>query len=182
MIESTPIDGCEIVPVKSNADDRGYLFEIFRESWDGAFRSVQWNACVSVANVLRGVHVHAEYDEFYTLPRGRLVVGLADVRRESPTFAKSIQFEWADTDGFAVVVPQGVAHVVHFLEDSVLTFGMNDYWTPEVEDVGCQWDAPELNFSFPPNLKRSERDQTSGGYDQMIADYERIRANITEGQ
>ena len=65
-----PIEGCAPVPVKANADDRGCLFEIFREEWAGAFKTVQWNACSSRAGVMRGVHVHVDYDEFYTLPLG----------------------------------------------------------------------------------------------------------------
>jgi len=56
--------------------------------------------------------VHVDYHEFYTLPRGRVIIGLSDIRRTSTTFGKSSQFEWSDQDGFAVVVPRGVAHVV----------------------------------------------------------------------
>ena len=61
-----PIDGCAPVPVVANSDDRGCLFEIFREEGAGAFKTVQWNACSSIAGVMRGVHVHVDYDEFYT--------------------------------------------------------------------------------------------------------------------
>lgn len=34
------IQGCGPVPVHPNRDDRGCLFEIFREEWAGAFRTV----------------------------------------------------------------------------------------------------------------------------------------------
>jgi hypothetical protein len=53
-----PIQNCAPVLVKANADDRGCLFEIFREEWVGAFKAVQWNACSSRSGVMRGVHVH----------------------------------------------------------------------------------------------------------------------------
>ena len=174
--DNTNINGCKLVPVQSNSDSRGCLFEIFRESWNGAFPTVQWNACASVAGVVRGVHVHADYHEFYTLPRGRVILGLSDIRRESSTFGNSIQFEWSDTDGFAVVVPAGVAHVVFFIEDSVLAFGLSGYWDKNLDVVGCQWDDPELGFEWPEDGPlRSERDQSSGSYADMIRDYEKIR-------
>ena len=35
-----PIEGCATVPVRPNSDDRGCLFEIFREEWPGAFKTV----------------------------------------------------------------------------------------------------------------------------------------------
>ena len=174
------IEGCTLVPVQSNSDHRGCLFEIFRESWKGAFPTVQWNACASAAGVVRGVHVHADYHEFYTLPRGRVILGLTDIRRDSPTFGRSVQFEWADTDGMAVVVPIGVAHVVYFIEDSVLAFGLSSYWNAELDVVGCQWDDPELGFEWPDaGPLKSKRDQASGNYAEMIADYERIRENLS---
>src|SRR2546429_4153216 len=105
-----PIEGCTPVPVKANADDRGCLFEIFREEWTGAFKTVQWNALISGAGVMRGVHVHVDYDEFYTLPLGRVFLALKDIRRASPIFGKSIGLEWSAAGGFAVPVPAGVAH------------------------------------------------------------------------
>jgi dTDP-4-dehydrorhamnose 3,5-epimerase len=117
---TVPIQNCAPVLVKANADDRGCLFEIFREEWVGAFKALQWNACSSRSGVMRGVHVHIDYDEFYTLPMGRVFIALRDIRKASPTFGNSIGFEWSAVDGFAVSVPAGVAHAVFFLDDSVL--------------------------------------------------------------
>ena len=176
-LPKTGISGCETVPVVANADGRGCLFEIYRKSWPNTFPTVQWNVCASNAGVVRGAHVHVDYDEFYTLPRGHVVLGLADLRRDSPTFRKSAQLDWAATDGFAVVVPQGVAHVVLFEEDSVLAFGLSDYWRAEYDVVGCQWNDPELGFTWPARrVTRSTRDTASGNYGEMLALYERMRA------
>jgi dTDP-4-dehydrorhamnose 3,5-epimerase len=178
--EKTGIMNCEIIPVLPNKDERGSLCEIFRQSWPGAFPTVQWNACVSNAGVVRGAHVHVVYQEFYTLPRGRVLIGLSDIRRISPTFGKSVQFDWSDRDCCAVVVPRGVAHVVVFEESSVLAFGLSDYWKHEYDDIGCQWNAPEFGFVWPNNaLCRSERDSHSGTYKAMLQRYdERSQARI----
>jgi len=87
-----PIQNCAPVLVKANADDRGCLFEIFREEWVGAFKAVQWNACSSRSGVMRGVHVHIDYDEFYTLPMGRgfsLRSGISERRRQHSATASA---------------------------------------------------------------------------------------------
>src|SRR5882724_2965446 len=109
-LRESAIAGCEIVPVSANRDERGCLYEIFRETWPAAFRAVQWNACASDRGVVRGAHVHVDYHEFYTLPRGEVVIGLFDIRRASPTFGSSVQCLWSDRDAVAFVVPPGVAH------------------------------------------------------------------------
>ena len=132
MLPKTGIFGCDTVAVSANRDGRGCLYEIYRQSWPNAFPTVQWNACASNAGVVRGAHVHVDYHEFYTLPHGRVLLGLADIRRASPTYRKSVQLEWAARDGFAVVVPVGVAHVILFEEDLLLAFGLSGYWDADV--------------------------------------------------
>jgi dTDP-4-dehydrorhamnose 3,5-epimerase len=172
---STSIKDCEIVPVSANRDERGCLYEIYRETWPGAFRAVQWNACASDKGVVRGAHVHVDYSEFYTLPRGEVIIGLADIRRDSPTFGRSAQFHWADRDAVAFVVPRGVAHVVLFKADSVLAFGLSGYWERRRDVVGCQWDAPEFGFAWPDGpVRRSARDLASGTYSEMLDHYRRL--------
>ncbi len=152
-----PIEGCTPVPVKANADDRGCLFEIFREEWTGAFKTVQWNALSSVAGVMRGVHVHVDYDEFYTLPSGRVFLALRDIRRASPTFGKSIGLEWSAADGFAVPVPAGVAHAIFLLEASI-----------DDLDPSLCWPAESAMLS--------NRDREAGSFADMLTKYEALSA------
>ena len=174
--ERIGIEGCEIIPISANRDDRGCLSEIFRQSWRGAFAAVQWNACASAAGVVRGAHVHIDYKEFYTLLRGRVLVGLADIRLGSPTFGIAEQFEWSDQDQRAIVIPPGVAHVVVFKEESLLVFGLSEYWRSEYDNVGCQWNDPALGFTWPIETAcLSPRDTRSGGYNEMLHCYEERR-------
>ena len=177
--KTIPIEGCAPVSVRPNADHRGCLFEIFREEWPGAFKTVQWNACASRAGVMRGVHVHVDYDEFYTLPKGRVFVALRDIRRASPTFGASAGFEWSAADGFAVPVPAGVAHAVFFLDESVLAFGLSAYWTKELDVVGCRWDDLDPALPWPVETAvLSNRDTASGSFADMIRDYEALAATL----
>ena len=172
-----PIDGCAVVPAKPNPDARGCLYEIYRAAWPGSFETVQWNACVSKAGVIRGVHVHVDYDEYYTLLAGRGFLGLHDIRRESLTFGRSVTIDWRAEDRCAVVVPRGVAHVLFFAEDSVLAFGLSQYWNAELDVVGCRWNDPALGFEFPEGVKAlSQRDNESGTYQEMVQNYESLLA------
>jgi dTDP-4-dehydrorhamnose 3,5-epimerase len=174
-----PIAGCAPVPVTANPDARGCLFEIFREEWPGAFKTVQWNACASRRNVMRGVHVHVDYDEFYTLPSGRVFLALRDIRRHSHTFGASVGFEWSARDGFAVPVPAGVAHAVYFLDDSVLAFGLSGYWRAELDVVGCRWDDLDQTLPWPAEVAElSTRDTESGSYAAMVERFEALSATL----
>ena len=182
MIKRTnPINGCGPVPVRANSDSRGCLFEIYREEWPGAFKTVQWNACASRKGVMRGVHVHVDYDEFYTLPTGRVFIALRDIRRSSSTFGASVGFEWSSAHGIAVPVPAGVAHAVYFLEDSVLAFGLSGYWRAELDVVGCRWDKLDPSLTWPiETAALSARDQESGDFDGMVAKFEALSASLGE--
>jgi len=174
-MKTIAIAGCSPVPVQPNIDDRGCLFEIFREEWEGAFRTVQWNACASKSGVMRGVHVHVDYDEFYTLPMGRVFIALKDIRRASVSFRQCVGFEWSSSDGFAIPVPAGVAHAVYFLEDSVLAFGLSSYWQAELDDVGCRWDELDPSIEWPVSTARiSCRDASSGTFAEMLERYEAL--------
>ena len=172
-----PIDGCAVVPAKPNPDARGCLYEIYRAEWPGTFPTVQWNACVSKAGVVRGVHVHVDYQEYYTLLAGGGLLGLHDIRRDSPTFGHSVTIDWRAEDRCAVTIPRGVAHVLRFIEDAVLAFGLSSYWSAALDVVGCRWDDPALGFEIPDGAKSlSERDDESGSYAEMVQSYESLVA------
>lgn len=128
---------------------------------------------------MRGVHVHVDYDEFYTLPSGRVFIALRDIRRSSATFGASTAFEWTADDGFAIPVPAGVAHAVYFLEDSVLAFGLSGYWRADLDVVGCRWDHLDPAIQWPvETASLSARDTDSGEFDAMVAKFEALSASL----
>jgi len=177
---SLPIEDCAVVPAKPNPDARGCLYEIYRAEWPGAFPTVQWNACISKHGVVRGVHVHVDYDEYYTLLAGRGLLGLHDIRRHSPTFGRSVTVDWRSEDRCAVVVPRGVAHALWFVEDAILAFGVSSYWSAELDIAGCRWDEPALAFEIPHGSKSlSRRDTESGSYQEMVKHYESLLTEHT---
>jgi dTDP-4-dehydrorhamnose 3,5-epimerase len=166
------INGVSLLPTTCHADPRGCLTELYRADQPGSIPVVQWNVCRSRAGVVRGVHVHVDYDEVYTIALGHVVLALHDIRPESPTFGRSLQIDWRPEDDVAVVIPRGVAHVLRCLEDSVLLLGLSGHWNGTVDVLGCQWDDAALGFAWEAGeVVRSERDRTSGSHAQMRADY-----------
>jgi dTDP-4-dehydrorhamnose 3,5-epimerase len=169
--DATGIAGAILVPLDDRADARGCLTEMYRASWPGLFPVVQWNACRSRAGVVRGAHVHADYDEFYMLVSGRLVLGLHDIRPDSPTRGRTWQLHWSADDGRGVVVPRGVAHALLIEEDALLAMGLSAYFDP-ARDGECQWDDPALGFAWPVReVLRSDRDRQAGAYADMVRAY-----------
>src|SRR4051812_49669030 len=122
-----PIDGCTVVPAKTNPDARGCLYEIYRANWPGSFDTVQWNACISKAGVIRGVHVHVDYDEYYTLLAGRGLLGLHDIRRESPTFRRSVTIDWRAGGRGGLSIPRGGGPVLWVFGDARPSFWLGRY-------------------------------------------------------
>ena len=180
---STSIKDCEIVPVSANRDERGCLYEIYRETWPGALRAVEFYGGAGKPGVVGGGHGHRDNSAMNKLPRGEVIIGLSDIRDDSPTFGRSAQFHWADRDAVAFVVPPGVAHVVLFKADSVLAFGLSGYWERQRDVVGCQWDAPEFGFGWPDGpVRRSARDLASGTYSQMLDDYRSLADTWQSGR
>jgi dTDP-4-dehydrorhamnose 3,5-epimerase len=84
-----------------------------------------------------------------------------------------VTIDWRAEDRCAVTVPRGVAHVLWFIEDAVLAFGLSSYWSAALDVVGCRWDDPALGFEIPDGAKSlSERDDESGSYEEMVQSYE----------
>jgi dTDP-4-dehydrorhamnose 3,5-epimerase len=154
--------GVRRIPFVHHPDTRGSLFEMFRASSEAGFTPVQWNVVRSHAGVLRGVHVHAVHSDYLVLVEGSALVGLRDLRSDSPTEGRAALVELrGDTSG-ALVVPPGVAHGFYFPEPSLHVYGVSHYWDP-ADELGCHWADPALGIPWPdvrPLL--SDRDASAG--------------------
>ena len=175
----TAIDGVITVPLHQVVDPRGDLTTVLAS--EGPSPSlVQWNLVRSRAGVIRGIHVHPTYDEYYVPASGRLFIFLKDARRASPTFGATLN-SWMDgEEPVAVTVPAGVAHGIAFPDGGVLLYGLSDAWTG-MGEIGCRWDDEALDIDWPvlsPIL--SPRDANAGSYDEMLQrlDAEAIRSPV----
>lgn len=164
--------GVVVRPLAAHVDERGTFTELYRLEWATGVTPIQWNAVRSDGGVLRGVHVHLRHDDYLTVPYGRAVVGLRDLRRGSPTEGLSGVVELGGDQQAALVIPHGVAHGFYFLEPSVYVYAVTEYWDPNDELV-CHWADPELQIPWPVRSAQvSERDAKSQSLRDLLRQLE----------
>src|SRR5690242_15573433 len=162
------IQAVQLIPFKATSDARGSLSEVFRSA--GPDKKIeQWNCIKSHANVLRGMHAHMLYDEFYVPVAGRMFFMLKDARVSSPTFEREQCFFLDDETKSGLWVPRGVAHGVYFETAGVLLYGLSARWD-DTREFGFRWNDPSVKAAWPvarPVL--SERDANAASFKDMLA-------------
>ena len=159
------IAGVQTIPLTPHPDRRGWLTEIFRDSWlPGGPHNLQVNVMWSRANSLRGVHVHGRHADWFVVLSGRSVIGLKDVRRASPTCG-AVEVHALDPQApMALLVPPGVVHGLYFPVDSLLATVETFHYDPD-EEHRCRWDDPALGIAWPvspQNAILSDKDRRHG--------------------
>ena len=169
--------GVSLLDLRPHADDRGVFTELHRDEWQTGPRPVQWNAVRSNANVFRGVHVHRIHADELVVLDGVMLLGLHDMRRDSPTHGLSVIVELRGDAPRSAGIPPGVAHGFFFPVPSLHVYAVSRYFDPE-DDLACRFDSPELNLDWPMTTPRlSKRDAEAGTYGEAVA-----RLMATDGQ
>jgi len=169
IVESGHIAGVKIARLKAFGDERGRFLETFRKDWfpERTWAIVQTNRSDSRASVLRGLHYHFQQVDYWYVPRGRICVGLADLRRGSPTFGASEVIELGEENELGILIPCGVAHGFYALTDATLTYLVDNYYNGK-DEFGVAWNDPTLAVPWPaadPIL--SSRDQANPRLDAI---------------
>ena len=110
------IEGVEIVELKRFNDDGGSMTELGR--LDGGahqqlpgFTVRQVNYSVLEPLAIKAFHLHTrQTDVWYVPPSDKLLLVLADVRKQSPTEGVVMRFVLGDGNSRLVRIPPGVAH------------------------------------------------------------------------
>jgi dTDP-4-dehydrorhamnose 3,5-epimerase len=156
---SALISGVDHVPFRRFGDTRGYFFETYRKTWIPGIREmVQGNCSFSRAGVLRGLHYHLKQADLWTVPVGRVRAALTDLRRSSPTRGRSEVLELNASEPRGLYIPKGVAHGFYALEDTYMTYLVDEYYDNS-DELGVFWNDPDLALAWgadEPSL--SERD------------------------
>ena len=154
--------GLKAVLLEPNVDDRGSFTEIFRQEWENVnAKPVQWNVMRSRKGVLRGLHVHPHHKDYLVIMSGDLRVGLKDLRRDSATYSKAATIFLSPDKPVGLMIPNGVGHAFYSASDTVLLYGVTEYYDP-ADELGCRWDDPGLEIPWKlesPIL--SQRDTTA---------------------
>ncbi len=157
-----PIRGVLTVPLQAYGDERGRFMETFRAEW---FPQVNWqrmqcNRSDSAAGVLRGLHYHFRQVDYWYATKGRIRVGLLDLRQSSPTYLAAATIDIGAGKPLGIFIPEGVAHGFAALTDCTLMYIVNNYYDGGADEYGIAWDDPQVGIDWgiqAPCL--SERDR-----------------------
>jgi dTDP-4-dehydrorhamnose 3,5-epimerase len=151
ITESETIPGILLVQLKPFADDRGRFIETFRKEWfpQREWRNVQTNRSESRAGVLRGLHYHFNQVDYWYLFSGRVRVGLADLRPDSPGYRRTETIEFDAADNRGLFIPVGVAHGFLALTDAILFYIVDNYYDGG-DEFGLAWNDPDIVVRWQP--------------------------------
>lgn len=163
MAKAEPLNdiaGVLRVTLVAHNDERGRLIETYRQEWLGDVPAmVQGTRSDSKQGVTRALHYHLEQADYWYVPLGRMVCGLYDLRRSSPTRGNRAAVEL--DDGTGLYIPPGVAHGFQALTDVTLTYLVDRPYDAS-DEYGLAWDDPDAAIPWPltdPIL--SERDENN---------------------
>jgi dTDP-4-dehydrorhamnose 3,5-epimerase len=163
------IAGVGLRRIDTRLDHRGGLAEVYREEWAHGALAVQWNLVHSAGGVVRGVHVHPLHDDYVVVVDGRIVFGLRDLRRGSPSEGVTLSLEVKADEPYALTIPRGVAHGFCHLEPTTLLVGVNRGYDPVHDELEVHWQDPALGIEWPlDEAVLSDRDANAGTLSELL--------------
>jgi dTDP-4-dehydrorhamnose 3,5-epimerase len=111
------IEGVQLINLNLFIDDGGALAEVIRLDENGnlqlipEFKVRQSTFSQVVAGAIKAFHLHYnQEDVWFVLPSDRLLIGLFDARKDSPSYQKSMRFVMGAGRAQILYLPRGVAH------------------------------------------------------------------------
>jgi dTDP-4-dehydrorhamnose 3,5-epimerase len=147
------IEGVELKPLVTHADERGFFREIARNS-EGIVREgwAQVSHSLMHPGVAKGWHVHLTQIDWWYVPAGDLKVALYDARDGSPTRGELQEvFLGEHYEAQLLKVPAGVAHGCRAIGGTAhLIYFTSSTYNPAEEgriphddpSIGYDWTAP----------------------------------------
>ncbi|MBD3276724.1 MAG: dTDP-4-dehydrorhamnose 3,5-epimerase, partial [Candidatus Aegiribacteria sp.] len=93
------------------------------------------------------LHYHRRQYDFWVPLKGRLRVGLADLRKDSGTCGKSMEVEMDAEKYQGLLIPPGVAHGFAALEEVILVYVVSNYYDGS-DEHGIAWNDPALGIDW----------------------------------
>ena len=134
------IEGVELFPLRVWEDERGWLYELRRDSALPA-PTRQTNISFSRAGVIRGLHYHerGQSDLFACLS------GMARVVVLDRETGETMSVDIGDDNPVAVWVPGHLAHGFEALTDVLFCYHVTEEYDPaDPDEHGLPWDDPRV--------------------------------------
>lgn len=154
-IIKTDIEGVVVIKPTVFEDERGYFYESYsKRLFDKLVRTVNFvqdNQSKSSYGVLRGLHFQKWpfcQSKLVRVIEGKVLDVAVDIRKDSPTFGKSVTVELSAENRKMLFIPRGFAHGFSVLSEvAVFQYKCDEFYHPESEG-GVAWDDPQLNIDW----------------------------------
>lgn len=176
-LEKFDIEGPILIEPKLFKDPRGFFIERFREDLLGDVgifvHFIQDNFSRSSGKIIRGLHF--QYDKpqskLVTCTHGKILDVAVDIRKESPTFGKSIQVILDGDVPQWLWIPAGFAHGFAVLTETAdVLYKVNQPYNPKGEGA-LMWNDADLNIPWKiSDPLISEKDQKAMSFAQYKKD------------
>jgi dTDP-4-dehydrorhamnose 3,5-epimerase len=149
------IDGVEMIDLPHFVDDGGTFIEIARltggeQDWFHGTKAAQLSFSQMLPGVTKAFHMHYNQDEVWFIPpSSRMLIGLVDVRADSPTKGNQMRFVMGGGKAKAFRIPRGVAHGVRNIGDeagSIIYMVSQQFSMDAPDERRLPWDLAGADF------------------------------------
>ena len=145
------IEGVQIFEIKRNADDRGFLSEIWSNSGLKNFEPKQMNFTIAYPGVIKAFHFHKKQSDLWFCTSGNLEAVLFDRRKDSKTFGETQRIVLGEFSSKAILIPPEVAHGYRVLGEKpagLIYLVDQEYDSVNPDEGRIAHDDPEINFDW----------------------------------
>ncbi|MEM3431533.1 MAG: dTDP-4-dehydrorhamnose 3,5-epimerase [Candidatus Micrarchaeia archaeon] len=155
--KSLGIKDIVLIKRKKFSDLRGELIKEFETTpFVKVFEPLFKEEYISISkkNVIRGLHYQIDpkpQGKLVSVIRGKILEVAVDIRKESPTYLKSVSVELSSDMLLSLWIPPGFAHGFLTLSDeSIVLTRCNNEYDPLLEK-GIRWNDPKIGVNWPIN-------------------------------
>lgn len=144
------INGVVLKELVTHSDRRGFFREITRVT-DDFFKDGfgQLSHSLMFDNVIKAWHYHKIQTDWWYMCSGVIRVGLFDLRSDSPTYKRSMDFLMGDLQPPQVIkIPPGIAHGCKTVQGPVNLFYITSHVYNPDDEIRLPYNDPEINFDW----------------------------------
>jgi dTDP-4-dehydrorhamnose 3,5-epimerase len=147
----TKINGPKIIKTQVFTDNRGFLKEIFRNTFLKNTDFVFDVLSSSKKNVLRGLHIQTKNPQakIITVAHGKIFDVAVDLRINSNTFGKYVSVTMSDKDNFSFYIPKGFAHGFVCLSKKCTIYYKNSNYRHAGSETTINWNDEDVKIKWP---------------------------------
>lgn len=165
---------CLLIETKRYKDSRGFFFESYNEAIAAniGVEFCQDNCSFSKKGVIRGLHYQWDkpMGKLITVPMGKIIDTVVDIRRDSETFGKSKSYELSSESDCCLWIPPGFAHGFETIENSLVIYKCSSFYNSECE-ASINFLDEDLNLNiYNNNAIMSDRDKKAISFIEYCKD------------